>query len=59
MSHSLKLFLFVVLEETRKLEELRVENNVESLTELIKDLHVYLDFHGNSVFCYLITMRES
>lgn len=29
------------------LEKLRVENNVESLTELTKDMHMYPDFHGN------------
>ena len=45
-------FFFVVLEE--KLEKLRVENDVGSLTELIKDLHVYPDFHGNTVFSFLI-----
>lgn len=28
------------------LEKLRVENNVESLTELTKDMHMYPDFHG-------------
>jgi len=37
--------IHTVLEE--KLEKLRVENNVGSLTELIKDLHIYPDFHGN------------
>ena len=42
---------FVVLEE--KLEKLRVENNVGSLTELIKDLHVYPDFHGNTNALFL------
>jgi hypothetical protein len=42
------LFLSLVLEE--RLEKLRVENGVESLTELIKDLHVYPDFHGTHVF---------
>ena len=28
------------------LEQLRVENGVDSLTELTKDVHVYPDFHG-------------
>ena len=51
-SQTTQLFLFVVLEE--KLEKLRVENDVGSLTELIKDLHVYPDFHGNTVFSFLI-----
>ncbi|KAF9480235.1 Pentulose kinase [Pholiota conissans] len=37
--------IHVVLQEI--LERLRVENNAESLTELIKDLHLYPDFHGN------------
>ena len=45
------LFLSVVLEE--ELEKLRVENKVGSLTELIKDLHVYPDFHGNTKFSFL------
>ena len=44
---------FIVLEE--KLEKLRVENNVGSLTELIKDLHIYPDFHGNSVLFLFIS----
>ncbi|PPR03320.1 hypothetical protein CVT24_012596 [Panaeolus cyanescens] len=34
-----------VLEDT--LERLRKQNNVDSLTELTKDLHIYPDFHGN------------
>jgi len=37
--------IYTVLEE--RLEKIRLENGVESLTELIKDLHVYPDFHGN------------
>ncbi|KAF5372004.1 hypothetical protein D9615_008106 [Tricholomella constricta] len=37
--------IHVVLQET--LENLRVENEVETLTELTKDLHMYPDFHGN------------
>ena len=50
-------FFFPVLEE--KLEKLRVENKVGSLTELIKDLHIYPDFHGNAMFSFfLIAMRK-
>ena len=52
----LNFFFPVVLEE--KLEKLRVENNVGSLTELIKDLHVYPDFHGNTLLFFLITMKR-
>ncbi|KAF8075839.1 FGGY family of carbohydrate kinase [Lyophyllum atratum] len=37
--------IHVVLQEL--LEKLRTENNVETLTELTKDLHMYPDFHGN------------
>jgi hypothetical protein len=48
----LLLFFFVVLEE--KLEKLRVESNVDSLTELIKDIHVYPDFHGNTMLSFFI-----
>ncbi|TFK74375.1 Pentulose kinase [Pluteus cervinus] len=29
------------------LESLKIENKVDSLTELTKDLHIYPDFHGN------------
>ena len=47
---------FIVLEE--KLEKLRVENNVGSLTELIKDLHIYPDFHGNSVLSFLFIVDQ-
>ena len=42
-------YFLLVLEE--RLEKLRVENGAESLTELIKDLHVYPDFHG--MYCAL------
>jgi len=37
--------IHTVLGET--LEKLRVENNVGTLTELTKDMHMYPDFHGN------------
>ena len=50
------IYFSIVLEE--KLEKLRVENNVGSLTELIKDLHIYPDFHGNTMLSFLITMRK-
>ena len=36
------------------METLRVEHNVESSTELIKDIHVYPDFHGNTMLYFLI-----
>jgi len=45
LSQEQKKNIHTVLEE--RLEKLRVENGVESLTELIKDLHIYPDFHGN------------
>ena len=50
ISHNRLTFFFLVLEE--KLEKLRVENKVGSLTELIKDLHIYPDFHGNAMFSF-------
>jgi ribulose kinase len=31
------------------LEKLRVEEKVESLAELTKDLHIYPDFHGEDI----------
>jgi ribulose kinase len=37
--------IHTVLDEI--LEKLRVEEKVESLTELTKDIHLYPDFHGN------------
>ncbi|KAH0586891.1 hypothetical protein H2248_005727 [Termitomyces sp. 'cryptogamus'] len=37
--------IHTVLQEI--LEELRIERNVDTLTELTKDLHIYPDFHGN------------
>ena len=48
--HTIDSLFFPVLEE--KLEKLRVENKVGSLTELIKDLHIYPDFHGNAMFSF-------
>jgi hypothetical protein len=32
------------------LENLRVENKAESLSELTKDVHFYPDFHGDTFF---------
>ncbi|KAJ7067904.1 hypothetical protein C8F01DRAFT_1333607 [Mycena amicta] len=37
--------IYAILTET--LEKLRVEEGVETLTELTKDMHLYPDFHGN------------
>ncbi|KAJ7477167.1 hypothetical protein B0H11DRAFT_2030012 [Mycena galericulata] len=37
--------IFVVLQDL--LEKLRVEEQVDSFTELMKDVHLYPDFHGN------------
>ncbi|TEB29439.1 Pentulose kinase [Coprinellus micaceus] len=37
--------IYAVLHDT--LENLRVERNASSYTELTKDLHIYPDFHGN------------
>ncbi|KAJ7672852.1 FGGY family of carbohydrate kinase [Mycena rosella] len=37
--------IFVVLQDL--LEKLRAEENVASFTELMKDVHLYPDFHGN------------
>ncbi|KAJ6627391.1 FGGY family of carbohydrate kinase [Mycena sp. CBHHK59/15] len=37
--------LFVVLQDL--LEKLRAEEEVDSLTEMMKDVHMYPDFHGN------------
>ncbi|KAJ6567303.1 FGGY family of carbohydrate kinase, partial [Mycena vulgaris] len=37
--------IFVVLQDL--LEKLRAEENVASFTELMKDVHMYPDFHGN------------
>jgi hypothetical protein len=42
--YGLKFFFVIVLHEI--LERLRVEQNAESLTEVIKDLHLYPDYHG-------------
>ena len=50
------IYFSIVLEE--KLEKLRVENNVGSLTELIKDLHIYPDFHGNRVLSFFLVYNE-
>jgi len=44
LPHEHETELHLVLQEI--LEKLRVENNVETLTELTKDLHIYPDFHG-------------
>lgn len=48
------------------LEDLRVEKNVGSLTELTKDMHMYPDFHGmtfsttrTSLTCVVLTGNRS